>query len=78
MYLVNENFNVPKAVDIILGIEVFYEVIGKTQIINLGHNLPVLQDTRLGWVFGGNLHVFDTRTNKDNKQTCNLITNISN
>lgn len=77
LYLADENFNVPKVIDIILGIEVFYEVIGKNQI-NLGHNLPVLHDTRLGWVFGGNLHFFDTRLNKDKTQICNLITDISN
>ena len=46
--LADENFNMPKSIDILLGAEVFYEDLCYDKKMRLG-NYPVLQDTELGW-----------------------------
>ncbi|XP_050359649.1 uncharacterized protein LOC126779579 isoform X1 [Nymphalis io] len=47
--LADPNFNVPSAVDILVGAEVFWKVLSKNYI-DLGKNLPKLHETRFGWL----------------------------
>lgn len=42
----------PAQVDVLIGADLYYDII-KPGLIKLGHNLPTLQNTRLGWVIGG-------------------------
>lgn len=59
--LADPNFNMSSEVDMLLGSDVFWSVIrdGKR---HLGKNMPVLQNTQLGWVIAGNFSV-GTREN---------------
>ncbi|XP_066258254.1 uncharacterized protein [Euwallacea similis] len=72
--LADEHFNEPKNIDILLGVDIFYDLLGSGKI-KLGEKLPVLQETSLGWVISGNLAEFGSR---NQKTVCNLSTNISN
>ncbi|XP_066260795.1 uncharacterized protein [Euwallacea similis] len=72
--LADEHFNEPKNIDILLGVDIFYDLLGSGKI-KLGDKLPVLQETSLGWVISGNLAGFGSR---NQKTVCNLSTNISN
>ncbi|XP_066252670.1 uncharacterized protein [Euwallacea similis] len=72
--LADEHFNEPKNIDILLGVDIFYDLLGSGKI-KLGDKLPVLQETSLGWVISGNLAGFGSR---NQKTVCNLSMNISN
>ncbi|XP_066259137.1 uncharacterized protein [Euwallacea similis] len=72
--LADEYFNEPKNIDILLEVDIFYDLLGSGKI-KLGEKLPVLQETSLGWVISGNLAGFGSR---NQKTVCNLSTNISN
>lgn len=50
--LADPHFYKPAAVDIILGADVFWDIIG-SQRINLGNDKPALCDSRLGWIISG-------------------------
>lgn len=54
LQLADPNFNVPSVVDILVGAEVFWNVIG-TKTIDLGKNLPKLCETKLGWLVSGSI-----------------------
>lgn len=49
-------FNIPSKIDMLIGGEVFYNLLNVGQI-KLNENLPMIQNTKLGWVIGGS-HVF--------------------
>jgi len=54
LMLADENFNRPNSIDILLGADVFFEVLchdKKTQTANY----PFLQDTELGWIVSGKI-----------------------
>ena len=50
--LADENFNRPHSIDILLGADVFFEVLRHEKKMRPG-NHPVLQDTNLGWIVSG-------------------------
>lgn len=50
--LADPSFNVPAEIDMLLGCEIFYELLCIGQI-KLGKNLPTLQKTLLGWIISG-------------------------
>lgn len=50
--LADSNFNIPAEIDMLLGCEVFFELLCVGQI-KLGKNLPILQKTLLGWIVSG-------------------------
>ena len=52
LMLADENFNRPNSIDILLGAEVFFEVLCHDKKTRLG-NYPALQDTELGWTVSG-------------------------
>jgi len=52
--LADENFNKPNSIDILLGADVFFEVLRHDMKTQPG-NYPVLQDTDLGWIVSGKI-----------------------
>jgi hypothetical protein len=54
LMLADENFNKPKSIDILLGADVFFEVLCHDKKTRPG-NYPVLQDTDLGWIVSGKI-----------------------
>nr|CAH7762827.1 unnamed protein product [Callosobruchus chinensis] len=52
--LADPNFNVPSKISLLIGVDLFYELlcIGQTK---LGPGMPILQGTRLGWIVSGNV-----------------------
>lgn len=54
--LADPTFNVADKVDMLLGIELFYQLFGKEKI-ELGPEKPILQETLLGWIVVGPLKI---------------------
>lgn len=52
--LADPTYHIPSSIDILVGADVFWNVIG-TNRIQLGKNKPVLFETKLGWVISGSL-----------------------
>lgn len=50
--LADPNFNVPSNIDMLLGAEIFFEILGTNQI-RLGKHLPLLHESQLGWIVSG-------------------------
>lgn len=69
--LADERLNEPKQIDVLLGAEIFYDLLGTGQI-KLGNSLPILQETSLGWVISGNLVLSNFCRQKT---ICHLTTN---
>ncbi|KAJ8946634.1 hypothetical protein NQ317_003844 [Molorchus minor] len=75
--LADPNFNIAGKIDILLGAEVFWELLCVGQINN-GLGKPILQKTKLGWLVSGPIS-YNTLQNQT-KTLCNLtcITNLEN
>ena len=71
--LADKQFNVSKEIDLLIGTGLFFDLL-KEGRIKLGNNLPVLQETCLGWIITGNLNL----NINGNKQVCNIAAKISN
>lgn len=52
LLLADDSFNVPGEVQILLGADIYYDLL-KVGFIKLGYQLPTLQNTVLGWVIAG-------------------------
>ena len=52
--MLDENFNIPNSIDILLGADVFFEVLRHDEKMR-PRNCPVLQDTELGWIVSGKI-----------------------
>ncbi|XP_022824611.1 uncharacterized protein LOC111355114 [Spodoptera litura] len=50
--LADPNFHTPSCIDILVGAEIFWGIIGTTRI-PLGKNMPTLVDSKLGWLVTG-------------------------
>lgn len=50
--LADPNFNIPSAIDILVGAEIFWDIVS-SNIIDLGKQYPKLQKTKLGWLISG-------------------------
>jgi hypothetical protein len=50
--LADENFNVPGDIDLLIGADIFYEILRSENRTRPG-NYPVLQETALGWTISG-------------------------
>lgn len=72
--LADPNFHLPSEVDMLLGAEVFFDVISSNQI-RLGHSKPILQDSKLGWLVAGPLYSHHHK--KHNVVHCNFTKEIS-
>jgi hypothetical protein len=61
--LADEQFNQPRAIDLLIGADLFYELLLPQRRTRIGH--PVLQETVLGWIISGNTPVLNKpRTNQ--------------
>jgi hypothetical protein len=54
LMLADENINTPNSIDILLGANVFFEVL-RHDMKTLPGNYPVLQDTKIGWIISGKI-----------------------
>lgn len=73
LQLADEQFNIPKSIDILLGAGIFFDLI-KHGKIKLENNQPILQETILGWIVTGNLQI---NPNYVQRQICNLSTKVT-
>ena len=55
--LADPDFNKPSKIDILIGADLFWSLIGKGRIL-LGQNGPTLQETTLGWIVTGPIDNF--------------------
>lgn len=70
--LADSRFYEPANVDILIGADLFWELITGQQI-RLGKGLPILQSSKLGWLVTGPVNIFKSNT----EVTCNLTRSIS-
>jgi len=70
--LADPSFHVPKKVDIILGAEIYFELLTKEQIQTVSRG-PIFQGTRLGWVIAGPI---PSPTNQAENSTFSLCTSV--
>lgn len=52
LHLADPDFNQPAPVDLLIGADLFWQLIKKNRIY-LGSNKPILQNSRFGWLIGG-------------------------
>lgn len=71
--LADPKFNLSQPIDMLIGAELFYELLNIGQI-TLGKNKPHLQKTNFGWVLGGT--IYNPGKHKDNKISCLSIESL--
>ncbi|XP_011194623.2 uncharacterized protein LOC105219961 [Zeugodacus cucurbitae] len=71
--LADDEFHIPKKIDMLLGTETFFSLLSVGQI-QLGSNLPMLQKTLLGWIVSGR---YKTGSNNISKPSCLFLANES-
>ncbi|CAH1993892.1 unnamed protein product [Acanthoscelides obtectus] len=59
--LADPEFKVTRNIDILIGAEVFWQIL-ESERINISKDLPILQNTKLGWVLAGPLSMPVTKT----------------
>lgn len=64
--LADPTFNISRPIDMLLGADVFYDILSGGQI-RFGKGMPILQKTKLGWIVGGGY--------VSNQQTTRVFTN---
>lgn len=67
IHLADPTFHVSNDIDLLLGSSIFWLILCEGQI-KLGNNLPVLQNTSLGWIISGSL--FTNKFNSISLVTC--------
>ncbi|CAG4976903.1 unnamed protein product [Colias eurytheme] len=67
--LADPHFYTPASVDIILGADIFWDIVG-SQRIKLGVDKPILCDTRLGWIVSGPMN---NSSYQPNPIQCNYV-----
>lgn len=61
--LADTNFHIPAKIDMLLGANIFYELLMSGQI-RTEENMPLLQKTRLGWIISGSVPSHHNDKNK--------------
>ncbi|KAJ8913119.1 hypothetical protein NQ315_006037 [Exocentrus adspersus] len=70
--LADPDFNKAQDVDLLLGADIFYELLCPKQV-RLGRNQPILQETALGWILTGSVSFANQGTRHDkNMLICNF------
>ncbi|XP_022128685.2 uncharacterized protein LOC111002781 [Pieris rapae] len=72
--LADPHFYKPASIDLILGADVFWDIIGN-QRIKLGDNKPTLCETRLGWIVSGPINNSFLSSYAHNPIQCNYLSN---
>lgn len=78
--LADPSFDRPAPVDVILGADIFWDILGSHQI-NLGANSPQLRSSQLGWLIAGPSTNTNTNTKSnlhDNTTFMNFSSSLSN
>lgn len=73
--LADPNFNIKNEIDMLLGSEVFWSILG-SQRKELGKNMPILQDSALGWIIAGNLSLNNSTTEPNKMSVNNLCMDV--
>ncbi|XP_049865557.1 uncharacterized protein LOC126366489 [Pectinophora gossypiella] len=68
--LADPHFHTPAAVDMIIGADVFWDILG-SQRVTLGEGKPILFETRLGWVVSGPINI-NNSFNQSRAIKCNF------
>ncbi|XP_063827544.1 uncharacterized protein LOC135076951 [Ostrinia nubilalis] len=78
IHLADPSFHIPSAIDILVGAEIFWSVIGHASI-DLGKNQPKFYDTKLGWIVSGPVVALQSRPSSSKlSHFCNFSTIESN
>jgi len=72
--LADNQFNNSDGIDILVGGGIFYELLCPNQI-KLGPEMPILQQTQLGWIIAGNLSIKNIVSSQQSNDQ--LVCNIS-
>ncbi|XP_062528624.1 uncharacterized protein LOC119628383 isoform X1 [Bombyx mori] len=72
LHLADPTFNIPSVVDILVGAEIFWQVL-LHNTIDLGKNQPTLHETKLGWIVSG-LVAYSPRL-QSQSHFCSLVKN---
>lgn len=70
--LADPKFNISQEIDILLGSDIFWSVMGSNQI-QLGPKMPTLQETKFGYIIAGNIKLNLSLPNKNNKASVNYF-----
>lgn len=71
LYLADSEFNKRSSIDLLIGVEFFYELLESGKI-DLGENKSFLQNTKLGWVVAGPILKYDGN-NINTSHTINIL-----
>ena len=66
--LADEHFDRPSAIDLLIGADLFYEILLSNQRTRKGY--PVLQETLLGWIVSGETPAVNPSSNKNRRSGC--------
>lgn len=66
--LADPGFNVPSKISVLLNAEVFWGILGNNRI-SLGKNMPILSETKLGWLVSGNVPTQNNKNMESNNHT---------
>lgn len=72
--LADPSFNVPSEIDILVGAEIFWNILGSASI-NLGKNQPKLHETKLGWIVSGSVALPKHPSKNIYSHFCNISMN---
>lgn len=78
IHLADPTFNIPSEVQMLLGADLFWDVLTSNQI-HLGQGKPTLVETKLGWLVSGCIHTSNSHKHKQytNRTVhCNFSSNI--
>ncbi|XP_052738126.1 uncharacterized protein LOC128198186 [Bicyclus anynana] len=70
--LADPSFNVPSEIDILVGAEVFWNVLGLS-VIDLGKHQPKLRDSKLGWLLSGCLSNNNVHHKEVSNNFCHFV-----
>lgn len=72
--LADPSFHIPSVIDVLVGAEVFWNVLG-TASINLGKQQPTLRETKLGWIVSGPVALPLHSSSSSQSHFCNMSMN---
>lgn len=75
VHLADPSFHTPSEVQILLGADLFWEILGSNHI-SLGKNRPTLNETKFGWLVSGTVHTQPSHSNSNN-HSCNIHSHSS-
>lgn len=75
--LADNHFNVSKPIDLLIGADTFWDIITSEKICK-NNNLPILQNTKLGWIVAGQLPFNNTPLNTRSYHCCELNEQLQN